>query len=98
MLGDAKNLSRFLLVKYEELTEDTRNTLNKIFRFIGVEELEINALESIERQNITGKPLPIKNLNELSLANLFLEDINAISKIAWPLAARLGYNIYNAES
>lgn len=95
MLEDSKRLNKFILIKYEDLTEAPKATLRKIFEFAGIENTPIDTTARIKRHNITGKPQSVKNLNKLSIVNLSSENIGTINKTAWPFANRFGYKMIN---
>ena len=92
MLKDAKYLNRFLLLRYEDLTEKPSATLEQIFSFIGIEKnITIDTSKPIERHNITEIPQPVRNLNKLSISRLSEDEIDIINKIDWPFAESFGY-------
>lgn len=93
MLADAEKLEHFLLLSYEELTERTDETLERMRAFLGLE-LPFDrsvAERPLRMVNVEGEPRPLQNFNLKSLERLTEEEIATIDRIAGPMMERLGY-------
>lgn len=86
---DAEHLNHFSWVRYEDLTEDPKETLNKIAEFLGVSpfpEDQINSQFSIHERSES-----VRNLNSASIENLTHEQIDIINDVAGSGLDHFGY-------
>lgn len=86
---DSKHLDRFIWITYEELADNTAETLNKICNFIEVSpfgDLVENMNWSIHERNEK-----VRNMNEDSISKLSEEQIKRISTVAGPMMDHFGY-------
>lgn len=97
MLDDFEMLEKKILIRYEELTESTHETLQQIFNFLGLNSGDQNI------ENMTGKnwkiheqTSPIQNMNQRSLDALNKQDIEVIESVAGQLLKRLGYSFQDS--
>jgi Sulfotransferase family len=93
MLTDAERLEHFLLISYEELTERTGETLERMHAFLGLEApFDRSVAERpLRMANVDGGPRPLQNFNSKSLERLTDDEIAVIDRIAGPMMERLGY-------
>jgi hypothetical protein len=91
MLEDAERLPRWMLVRYEDLTERTDEVVEEVAAFIGLEAEGIDT----ERASweIGGVDRKIRNMNDRSLERLSEEDRQTILREAGPLMERFGYSV-----
>jgi len=95
MLEDSKYLKNFKLIKYEDLTVDTKKILSDIAGFLGIEEAPFVKIadKTWQTQNIYGKPMVIQNMNQASIERLSKEDIEKIEKGMHEMLEHFGYSI-----
>ena len=86
---DSKFLKRFMWVKYEELTDDTVRTLNKITDFIGLN--DFGTFEKERSWTIHERNEQIRNMNHESIKRLTREQIDKINEVASDAIEVYGY-------
>jgi hypothetical protein len=86
---DAEHLKRFIWISYEDLTEDTIGTLNKITDFIGIENFA--QFEAERNWNIHERDEQVRNMNAESIARLTPEQIKRITEVAGEMLDEFGY-------
>ncbi len=89
MLDDLKEISNKLIITYEELSDDSNKTINKIAKFIGIEECGL--LSENHEWKIHEREQPIKNMNYYSHQRLSEDDYRIIDDECESLLAELGY-------
>lgn len=89
LLEDEPFLKHFLWVSYEELAADTAGTLNKITRFIGVDEFK--DFEEDRSWSIHERDEKVRDMNEESIARLTDEQIRRINEVAGEMLDHFGY-------
>lgn len=95
MMEESKDVD-FLMVYYEDLVNDTQNTMDNIFEFIGVEGIKIDRNWTIPRSNMFGlrKYFTLADspdFNNLSLENLTKKEKEIIEEEAGEMLFMLGY-------
>lgn len=100
MLEDSKHLKKFKLIKYEDFTEDPKKILSDIADFLEVEKEPFQKLviKTWQIQNIYGKSMTIRNLNQASIDRLSKEDIDIIAKEAKETLKYFNYSIKSKNS
>ena len=93
MLDDAKQLRRFLLVRYEDLFERLPDMAAGIGRFLGIDAAALERVRDLELSvhNMDDATTRLTDYNRRSLANLSSADLAAIDAVAGPMLDRLGY-------
>lgn len=86
---DRKNLDRFLQIYYEDLTENTEETVSRITNFLGISDFPRKILQG--KWNIHEKHEEINNMNERSFGRLTGEDVEKIRAVAGERLERHGY-------
>jgi len=86
---DCKQIERFFLVKYEELTENPEQILPRITKFLGLPPLPTEVLT--ERWRVSGIVSSIRNMNDRSFQRLSAGDIEAITRVAKPILEKYKY-------
>ncbi len=89
LLEDAKHLEHFLWVSYEELAADTAATLNRITRFIGIDDFE--GFEQDRSWSIHERDEKVRNMNQESIDRLDDEQIATINEVAGDMLDRFNY-------
>jgi len=89
LYDDSRYLDRFMWIKYEDLTENLSESLNKITDFIGISEFKI--IEDGKSWAIHERNDKIRNLNQESIKNLQQPDIDKITDIAKDMMTKFGY-------
>lgn len=89
MFDDAKHLDRFMWVTYEDLTEDTRGTLNKITEFVGIDNFQ--PFEDGRSWSIHERDEQIRNMNDDSISRLSAEQIEVVNCVAGNMLDQYGY-------
>ncbi len=74
------DIDRFLRVRYEDFTEDTKGTLDQITRFLGISPIESSVLQ--KTWSFQEKNEPIKNMNPGSFERLSPRQIRKIEDVA----------------
>ena len=102
MMEDSSKVD-FLLVKYEDLCQNSQETMDKVFKFIGVKPIEINMDWTIPRANMFGldKYFTLKNspdFNKESFDRLSDKDLEKIEKYAGEMLEYFGYLEKSDES
>jgi len=88
---DSHYLDRFMWTRYEDIVEKTTTELERILRFIGIEErwdFDSQKLFAVHERNE-----PIKNMNMQSLRRLSREDLEIINGIAGKHINHFGYEV-----
>ena len=94
LLGDLQQIEKKLLVKYEDLVEDTQETLAKIERFLELERpFDLDDSVGLSAHSIEGTTTGLRNLNEESMSRLSQADIYDINTICGDLMRQLGYSL-----
>lgn len=83
------NIDRFLRVRYEDFTEDTKGTLDQITRFLGISPIKSSVLQ--ETWSFQEKNEPIKNMNSSSIERLSPRQIRKIEEVAGDVLRELNY-------
>lgn len=93
MLDEAKHVQHYLEIKYEDLVDDPQACAAKLSEFLGIEiEHFNNALNHVYNvYNLHGEPMPIRNLNSDSIANLTQDEILRIKTLAYEMVNHHGY-------
>ncbi len=87
MLDDFQRLHHKLLIRYEDLTENLEETLQKIFEFIGLDRVPVaDQSWQIHEQNA-----PIQNMNARSFERLNEDQLQAIERVAGDMLVCLNY-------
>ena len=84
----------FLLVKYESLMENLQEEMDRIFDFIGVDSINIDLNQKINRKSLHNKFYRLSNspdFNAMSMKKLSADDIRTIDQYATPMLELLGY-------
>lgn len=99
LLEDRAYLERWLMLTYEALCSDPAGELRRIEEFLGLDRPVDRRLLSgpLQAPNIHGQPVPIQNMNPLSLERLSPEDIATINRHAGPVMRELGYELLDPE-
>lgn len=92
MLDDAKRVSKFLLVRYEDLVTSPQETLPRLASFLELttEELE-EAFARVDRNPTESSRTSIRDMNALSLQRLDQQELQTITHEAGELLVELGY-------
>lgn len=90
MLRDFEALSRKIAITYEELTEDTLNTLGRVFNFLELDSSHSHSAAS-RRWRIHEQDAPINNMNGRSLSVLTEKEIATIKSVAGPMLSKFDY-------
>lgn len=95
MMEDAAYLQRFMLVRYEELTNDPLDTIRRVCQFLDLDDTPLQAVVDKEWNvhNMDNTPAKIQDFNLRSLERLSPNDIEIINRYAGEMLARLGYVI-----
>lgn len=93
MIEDAERLSRFLLVKYEDLLADVPAVAKTLGAFLGLDPSPLLAFRDMELtvHNMDNAISKLIDYNARSLANLSADDLDAIEQEAAPMLERFGY-------
>lgn len=96
MLDDARQLKRFMLVQYEDLTRDTATTIQQVSQFLGIdyEPLQTAVNREWKVHNMDNTAAKIQDFNIKSLARLSDSDIDVINRYAGEMLERFGYTKY----
>ena len=86
---DMKYLQHFIWVKYEDLVDDTVETLNKITDFIGIPEFD--SFEADRSWSIHERDERIRNMNAESIQRLSRQQIDLINHVAGDMIDSFGY-------
>jgi len=89
LFDDAKHLDHFMWVTYEDLAEDTVGTLNKITKFIGIDDFA--QFESDREWSIHERDEKVRNMNDESISRLTSEQIQRINDVAGDMLDAFGY-------
>lgn len=87
--ADSKLLDNFLAITYEDFTENPSEILNKITEFLGIPPMPEDVLGM--GWNIHEVNSKIKNMNDQSLKQLSLDDVEIIEGVAGETLNRYGY-------
>jgi hypothetical protein len=82
-------IDRFLRVRYEDFTENTKGTLDQITRFLGISPIESSVLQ--KTWSFQEKNEPIKNMNSSSVDRLSPREIRKIENVAGDLLRERNY-------
>jgi len=95
MLDDAAHLKRFLLVHYEDITQDPGAAMRQICQFLEIDSRPLQAVIDQEWKvhNMDNAAAKIQDFNGRSLARLSARDIETINRHAGEMLARFGYAI-----
>jgi hypothetical protein len=88
--SDAKQIQRFKRISYEDLCAHPYKTISDIYAFLGLND-ESSALLEVQRWKINEYDSAIRNMNDKSIANLSVEDINKIEAVAGTMLAYYSY-------
>lgn len=83
------DIDRFLRVRYEDFTEDTKGTLDQITRFLGISPIESSVLQ--KTWSFQEKNEPIKNMNPSSFERLSPRQIRKIEDVAGDVLRECNY-------
>lgn len=86
---DAAHLDNFMWIRYEDFTEDPQSELNKVLKFIGVDQYE--KFDPQQQWSIHERTENIKNMNNESISKLSNDDIHEINKVAGDCMTHFGY-------
>lgn len=86
---DAEKLENVLWVRYEDLTDDTADTLAGIYEFLGVRTEA--GTDLAQEWAIHERSEPIANMNAQSIERLTPEDVAVIDRVAGEALAHFGY-------
>lgn len=89
LLQDAKHLQRFQWITYEDLTEDTAATLERITRFIGLQNFD--SFDSARSWKIHERDEEIRNMNQDSIGRLSPRQVARIQDVAGSMLAHFNY-------
>ncbi len=95
LVNDSKFLKRFMWISYEELTENTVSTLDKITEFLGVEKFD--SFESDQNWSVHERDEKIRNMNHDSIEKLTPEKIEIINRVAGAMLDKFGYSRIESE-
>jgi len=90
---DAKHLRHFLWVKYEDLVDDTKRELEKIFSFLGIDDILLINVDVDKEWSIHERNQKIMNMNNESIKRLSPEKIKIINKVAGDSIINFGYKL-----
>lgn len=91
MLNDLEHVKNKIILSYEDLTAQPKETLDKTFRFIGVEPL---SKEIINKDfQVHERESKITNYNSFSMHSLSQQDIEIINKEAGEMLHKLNYTV-----
>jgi len=91
LLEDQAKLKHLLWLRYEDLTENTSETLRKITDFLGIQPFsDMNEQRSWQ---IHERNEPVKNLNQQSIGKLSKEQIASINQVCGPMLEQFGYEL-----
>ena len=76
-------------VRYEDLSDDTVGTLNKITDFIGIDGFD--AFESDRQWSIHERDEKVRNMNDESTSRLSTQQIEIINDVAGDMLDVFGY-------
>lgn len=88
---DAKELQRFMWVRYEDFARDTAATLASIFEFLGIQAQP--GIDLARDWAIHERSEPIANMNAQSIERLTSDDVATIERVAGDTLDRFGYSI-----
>ena len=88
---ESNELSRFMQITYEDLTEDPIAVTGRLTDFLGLERIDSERLRRDWFVNDMDKP--IQNMNDQSLSRLSASDIVAIRETAFPILDKYGYEV-----
>ena len=91
MLEDSKKLKHFMLVRYEDLTENVEKTMHIIEKFLGLPEYDYSKMDVIDLGYSHFPPAKIKNMNNKSFMALDSKQRETIYKNAREMLEYLGY-------
>ncbi len=92
LLSDIPSLQHCLLLRYEEFCTAPATDLARIESFLRLETpFPPGALAAQEVRNLDGRPSPIQNFNDKSLARLSRAELDLVTRIAGPVMEQLGY-------
>lgn len=86
---DSNYLERFVWVKYEDLVEDTKGTLDQLAHFLGLPSFYV--IESNKSWKIHERDEDIKNMNHISIKRLSRNEIDIINQVAGDTIESFGY-------
>ena len=86
---DAEHLKRFMWIRYEDLAENTAESLDKISDFIGVERFERFA--SDRTWSIHERDEKVRDMNEESISRLTPKQIERVNDVAGDMLDAFGY-------
>jgi len=89
MLNNSNQVKNFILIKYEDLTENTADTIETITKYIGAKNYGIDQAD--KEWMIHERSEPIRNLNLESISRLTDRDKRVIRDVAGPMLERFGY-------
>lgn len=89
MQQDAASLQRYIQVTYEDLTSDTRGTLERIAGFVGIPGFE--DIGSDRPWRIHERDEKVRDLNDESISRLSREQIAKINQVAGDMLDAFGY-------
>lgn len=88
---DAPFLKKLIWVSYEDLVASPLVELNRIAEFVGVSSFK--NFDPNSKLSIHERQESVRDLNQLSINKLSLEDILKVNEVAGPLLDRLGYKV-----
>jgi len=86
---DSKHLKKFMWIKYEDLTENPTEILNKITNFCGIDNFD--GVEEGRQWSIHERNEEIRNMNNESIKRLSKEQIDSINRIMGDVDFDFGY-------
>jgi len=93
MSDDSKLLNNIKLIKYEDLAEEPKKILSEIADFLKIDGRPFVELadKAWGTQNIYGKPMEIRNLNQASMDKISKQDMDIVAKEAAEMLKYFGY-------
>lgn len=81
---------RLLLLKYEDLCENTQEEMDKAFKFLEIETVNIGKNLELDVHGIESK---VKNMNPKSFKNISSRDIDIINSVGGDYLQKMGYEL-----
>lgn len=89
LLQDAEHLKQFMWIRYEDLTENTGKSLNKICKFLNISKFD--DFEAGRNWSIHERNEQVRNMNQESIKRLSNNEIECITKVAGKMIDYFGY-------
>lgn len=89
LIRDFSKINHKALISYEDLTENTEQTLNYLVNFLNIDPFDNNILN--KKLIVNGKSMGIQNMNPHSIPRLSPEEITEIDKEAKELLIKFNY-------